>query len=303
MKKKIVITMLTMTLALTSLTGCGSAATEDAAEDTTTETTDATEDGGEDTEIANPWVDSDQAGVLSATGFDMAAPEGATNVYYSYMTDGSMADMTYSLDGSTWTYRMATADALTDISGLYIDWTAEIDDTVAGLAAKSYSYVDENDIATNMMIQWYDAVTGVCYSLSAYSSTDLDGMDIQVYAENIYQPLQGESTDDAAADAENELNTYFLGDFTSSYDGSTLSIADNSDGTYSVNVSIYRLADLSDGVGTFKDHKMYFEVKDPNENPMQGVIYRDNENNLEIKITDSTWDLISVDETFGDFAK
>lgn len=38
-------------------------------------TTDASEDEiYESTAMSNPWVDSDKAGVLAATGFDMVAP-------------------------------------------------------------------------------------------------------------------------------------------------------------------------------------------------------------------------------------
>ncbi len=128
-------------------------------------------------------------------------------------------------------------------------------------------------------------------------------MDIQAYAENLYVPLQGDATDDPEKDRENELNEYFLGEHKRSEDGSTLDIEDNGDGTFDIDINIVRLCSLEDGVGTFTEHKMTFDVTDPNGNPMSGVIYRDNDNSLTVKITDSTWDYLPNDEVLEGFGK
>ena len=164
-------------------------------------------------EIANPWIDSDREGVLENTGFDMPAPDGASDIYYSYTSDGNLAELSYTRDGIIWGYRMAYADALTDISGLYVEWTSEEAGTVLERNAIYYSYTNEDislgeiNATTNQLVIWYDEVTGVTYSLSAYAS-DLNGLDIQAYAESIYEPLQGDVTEnvteDATADATEE---------------------------------------------------------------------------------------------------
>lgn len=287
MKNRIVIAMMFLTLAATSLIGCGSS---DQQESTVVEETTEAAGGttvaeeAENTQLANPWTDSDRQGVLEATGFDMAAPEGASDVSYSYMAEDGLAQMTYILDGNDWTYRILSAAELTDISGLSVEWSYQGDATVAGLEGKDYAYGDINADNSDhyQMIQWYDAAAGVTYSLSVYSLHDLGGMDIQVFAESIYQPLQGEASDDAEADAENEINEYFLGDFTSNYDSSTMSIEANSDDTYTVQLSLFRTMDIEDTAATFKDHIIYFKSTDFD---VEGTIYRDSDNTLTVMIT------------------
>ncbi len=311
-KKLFLIITAAAAMSMTAMTGCSKTAdntateAESTAESTTEESTEESSEAEEVIGMPNPWTESDEQGVFEATGFELKAPEGATEVNYSYLQESNMAQMIYVLDGINWTYRMEPADELTDISGMYYDWTDEdkTEGTVSGREAVYYGYLapdgsDEEDV---QLVNWYDAVTGVTYSLSA-KAEDLDGMDIQAYAEAIYAPLQGEATVDAEADQTNELNEYFLGEHTKSDDGSTLTITDNNDGTFAVNIDIFRLCSLDDGVGTFSDHKMSFDVTDPAGNKMSGMIYRDSDNSLTVKITDSSWDYLQVDDTIEGFGK
>ncbi len=316
MKKRFVLSLLTITLGATWMAGCGStsaATAETSSAEASTESAetgkseDAAQGEGADqeetTEIANPWTESDAEGVAEATGFSMVPPDGAENVVYSYMEEGKLAQMRYDLDDAAWVYRMQMADALTDISGIYMDWTGD-EGTVSGLEAMYYGQCDLNDQTVDdvQLVNWYDAVSGVTYSLSA-TGPSLDGMDIQVYAENLYVPLQGDATDDPEADREKELNDYFLGKRERSYDGSTLTIADNADGTFRVDLDLFRLCSLENGTGTFADHKMTFTAMDPSGNDISAVIYRDSDNSLVVRITDSTWDYLPNDDVIDGFEK
>ncbi|MBQ7625381.1 MAG: hypothetical protein IJS65_08930 [Clostridia bacterium] len=258
--------------------------------------------------VANPWTQSDKQGVLEATGFEMTPPEGAADVSYSYMEKDKLAQMTYTLDGAEWVYRMQPADKLTDISGMYYEWKTEKGE-VAGREAVFQAWTDAQSASQTVdgaksvqVVCWYDAVTGVAYSLSA-SGDELNGMDIKVYAENVYSELQGESAGDADAEKAEELETYFLGEHSRKEDGSTLTITEKEDGTFKVDISIVRLCNLEDGEGTFEDHKMSFSVTDPAGNAMGGVIYRDSDNTLTVKITVSFWDLLPSGEVLEGFAK
>lgn len=142
--------------------------------------------------IANPWTTTDKQGVLDATGFNMEEPDGATDVDYSYMAEGKMAQLTYVYEGADWVYRIQPTEALTDISGMNYTWISDMAGEVSGLEAKymGYSEQDEeseyiDDMFFVQVVNWYDDAKGVTYSLSA-SGKNIDGMDIQVYAENLY---------------------------------------------------------------------------------------------------------------------
>ncbi len=254
--------------------------------------------------LANPWTESDMQGVAEATGFEMTAPEGATDVVYGYMQAIGLAQMSYVLDETKWVYRIQAADELTDISGMAYEWTAEEEGKVAERNAVYYVYCapedgEENDV---QVVNWYDAVTGVTYSLSAVSK-DLDGMDIQAVAESLYVPLQGDATGDADADSKSELADYFLGEHKRSYDESVLTVSDNNDGTFTIALSITRLCSLENGVGTFEDHKLNFEIEDPSENKMTGTIYRGSDDSLTVEITDSTWEYLKTGDVLEGFGK
>ncbi len=289
MKKKIVLLLSLSLSAAMMLSGCGSNADQG----------DAIEE-----EIANPWTTSDEQGVAEATGFDMIAPEGATDVSYSYMADDATAQMSYKLDDANWNYRIQTADELTDISGMEYQWLDKTECTVAGLEALYCGYNLTTSDSTEIVhvLNWYDALTGVTYSLSA-TDKEMSQEEMLAYAESLYVPLQGEATADSDADRERELNDYFLGEHTRSYDESVLSISANEDGTFNINLSITRLCTLENGVGTFADHKMTFTVTDPSENEMSGVIYLDSDNSLIVEITDSTWSLLPSGEILDGFGK
>ncbi len=312
MKNKLVLAMTVIAVSTAWMTGCSSTSGTSAEEGTSsdevweeTQETDGSDaaDTEASEEIANPWTESDEQGVAQATGFDMTPPDGAKEVAYSYLAEEGLAQMSYELEDAKWVYRMESADALTDISGLHMDWTGD-EGTVSGREAMYYGQCDPNDETTEdvMLVNWYDVVTGVTYSLSA-TGTDLSGMDMQVYAENLYVPSQGDATDDPAADRENELKSYFLGEHKKSEDGSSLVIADNGDGTFRVDLSITRLCSLEDGVGTFAEHKMTFTAADPNGEDISAMIYRDSDNSLVVRITNSTWEYLPNDEVIDGFGK
>lgn len=140
--------------------------------------------------MGNPWVDSDKAGVLEATGFDMEAPADAANVAYSYMTGTGMAQMNYVMEDAMWVYRMQHTDELEDISGMHYDWNYIEDSLINGMNAVEYSYASGSEdgfldsLECVRVINWYDDENKVTHSLSVIGN-DLNGMDTHVYAENL----------------------------------------------------------------------------------------------------------------------
>ena len=103
---------------------------------------------------------------------------------------------------------------------------------------------------------------------------------------------------DPDADAQAEIEEYFLGSFMTENEEVDLTISDNGDGTYGVRFGIFRLCSMDEGVGTYDEHKISFTTIDPSGEPMEGVIYRDSENSLTLKITNSTWSYIESDTEY-----
>lgn len=114
---------------------------------------------------------------------------------------------------------------------------------------------------------------------------------------------KGDSTDDPERDAKEEIENYYIGNHTRSYDGSELTIEKTGDWKFNVDLSIVGLCFLDGGVGTYDTHKINVQFDDPNGNKMSAVIYRDGDNNLAVRITDSSWDYLPDGEILDGFGK
>lgn len=149
--------------------------------------------------MINPWRDctEEEAGTYVPNGF--SAPEGSTNIRWSVCepVEGStnpeiMVQLDFDYEGLSYTAREQAVPGteITDISGLYYEWTSESDGILANWAGgkmpcKFYRYVGEEGYVD--LVLWFDIETGYAYSLSTQSD-DLDGFDIQAIAEMIYDP-------------------------------------------------------------------------------------------------------------------
>lgn len=253
--------------------------------------------------MGNPWVDSDKEGVLEATGFDLAAPAGATNVAYSYMPSTGMAQLNYTMDSAMWVYRVQPTDALEDISGIYCAWDYTEKTKVAGMDAMEYSYASEpaGEVIDSMdctrVINWFDAQNKVTHSLCVIG-TDLNGMDTIVYAEKLINPAAGapESVGAGSISEENmETGLYksFLGHHVSGYDGSEITIKESVDkGKLRVNVNLFRLCSLDDGIGIYENDAVSFHATDPNGNAIKCCLFYDSENSLCLEVEESSWEYL-----------
>ena len=165
MKKALVLLALIMLLALAA---CGGAQQEE--------------------ELANPWHDITEAEAAELCPASFAVPEGAENARWSVMDaeEGAspLVQLSFDLDGNSFTAReQLTDDAGADISGMYYDWTAQLDETLqnwGGLACRSSRHVGDDGYAD--LCAWYDEASGVSYSVSV-TAEDLDGFDLLAVAE------------------------------------------------------------------------------------------------------------------------
>lgn len=144
----------------------------------------------------NPWTASDKNGVLEATGFDINPPEGATDVYYSFIEESKLAQMTYVLDELEFTYRIKASSELEDISGMHYEWDSIADGAIYTNEAEYFMYSpsDTEEEATDSdnevaVLNWFDSASGITYSLSVIGD-DLNETNITAYAEAVYEPIQ-----------------------------------------------------------------------------------------------------------------
>ncbi len=115
------------------------------------------------------------------------------------------------------------------------------------------------------------------------------------------QPEATEVSESSSQDTGNASAGSFVGKHISSYDGSALTISDNGDGTYKVDIELYRLYSFENGVGTLEGDQMTFVVDDPNGEKLTGEITRDSNNVFTVTITESSWSLLANGDSFTDF--
>ena len=139
--------------------------------------------------VANPWTDTTREGMMEAIGLTLGVPEGATNVTWRMMKDPQMGELQFTWYGEDYTARVAPAEVFEDISGLYYEWDQEAACAVGrceGVTRRAHAEGETVDVCL-----WYDALTGLMYSVSA-AAPDLDGFDILAAAEQVYVPMQTE---------------------------------------------------------------------------------------------------------------
>ena len=149
--------------------------------------------------IANPWVDLTADQLMEASGLSFGVPEGAEDVVYRYLENDGLAEMQFNWEGDEFCARIQPAGEWTDISGMYFDWENEEAVTIhycKGIIGQAQT--GSEDWIERCM--WFDAAPGLMCSLAVYS-TDLDGLDLTVLAEQVYIPPQGDVDGPESTDA------------------------------------------------------------------------------------------------------
>lgn len=139
--------------------------------------------------MANPWTDTDAAGLMDALGLELGVPEGATNVEWRMLEAEQMGELCFRWNDEDYTARIAPADEFEDISGMYFEWEQEEGCQVGRCQGVCFRAHDGGN--TVDLCLWYDALTGLMYSLSV-TDTDLDGFDITAAAQQVFVPMQTE---------------------------------------------------------------------------------------------------------------
>ena len=146
--------------------------------------------------MANPWVDLTEDELTQASGVTFGVPEGAENVIYRWCESESLAEMQFTLDGDEFCARIKPSaleeGQLENISGMYFEWENEEEVTVGESCRGTIGQAQTGTEDFVELVQWYDVVPGLMYSLSVYT-TELDGLDLVAVANMVYVPMQGEA--------------------------------------------------------------------------------------------------------------
>ncbi len=200
--KRIHIALLLFFVLLTgSIAGCAPSSAQQAAPPTP-EPAEETAPVG----LVNPLRETDEAGLVEATGLSLPAPEGAENVRRSYLAipnEAPIAQLEFTLDGAEATLR-ARPSGLTepmDISGLYYEWTESASAQVGYCTAQLHTNGDAGYIA------WVDVVPGILYNLAMNRGASAEKL--SELANAAFFPVQGEvGGDEAGTAAEEDAERY-----------------------------------------------------------------------------------------------
>ena len=96
--------------------------------------------------------------------------------------------MRFTLNGVEFIARIKSVGEWEDLSGIYVTWDSTEDCEISYCSGKLMT--GKLDGETVELVEWFDIVPGVMYSLSC-SDKDLDGLDIIAVAEQVFKPMQG----------------------------------------------------------------------------------------------------------------
>ena len=146
-------------------------------------------------QMANPWRDITEAEANELCPKSFIVPQDAQNVQWRVLDSaadpsgvpGALVQLSFDLYINSFTAReQVTGDPDADISGMYYDWTHQMDVTLKNLAdtvCHTYRWIGEEGYAD--LCIWYDAESKTSYSVSVTAS-DLDGFDLSAIAEALH---------------------------------------------------------------------------------------------------------------------
>ena len=138
--------------------------------------------------VMNPIQEVDYKGLIELTGIPLNVPEEAKDVAYLVINGTNpIAQVKFSLDGKEYCYRACATGEFeaVDISGLYYEWSENVDIEVGYCAGKMYT---REGIG---VVTWLDIALGINYTLSC--DTDANGEELLTLADSIFVELQGDS--------------------------------------------------------------------------------------------------------------
>ena len=158
----------------------------------------------------------------------------------------------------------------------------------------------ENVGETTMVQTAEDAYTSEAVATTEMNDDSVDVISVDDTEETKIVAAQSEeeTTQSRNIEVEKKTEDVYVGEY-KDYDTNepNLKIKILEDGSYSVQITIYRLTTLEDGVGELTEQGLEFQAIDAAGNPIGGIITREGDEAV-VTFTDSTWELIENGTAF-----
>ena len=140
--------------------------------------------------ISNPWVETDEKGLMQTLGLEFNIPEEAEDVMFRMNESEQLAEMQFVLYKMPFTARIKPSGLeMEDISGLNYKWEFEKESNDHWFRDKIMKARDGKNTVEAFL--WFDIVPGLTYSIST-EAPDLDGFDIIAVAQMVWHQAQGD---------------------------------------------------------------------------------------------------------------
>ena len=142
-------------------------------------------------------------------------------------------------------------------------------------------------------------VIGMTLCLAACGSKAVSDKEKETSPKTEVSSKDAQDTDMKENEEKQQLDeAAYIGEYKDNdVDEVAMEIAKGEKEDYKIHISIYRLADFDDGVGTLTEKGMTFTATDPEGNPISGIIELDG-NMAEVTFTDSTWSLLKEKSSY-----
>lgn len=243
--------------------------------------------------IINPLKEVTREELLEETGISFVDEYVTTEPQYFVLTppdssEKKIAELRFTVGDYELTYRAQPTDKLEayDMNGLYYEWDTEEDVKVSYCDAKLMKCSEAAGL------YWIDVVPGINYSLSCIGD---------IYEEQfigLAELLFDSNVDDAPVSPAYD----YEGEYSSCDDENIVILTRQEDGTYSIEVDMYRLCSM-EGEANDVDGAAEFRVTDPSDEDMYGVFYVNDDDTYTLMITESTWEYIKTGDIFEGYIR
>lgn len=244
-------------------------------------------------QLVNPLKEVTKDELLAETGITFVDEYITLEPKYFVITpakpdEKKIAELRFTVGECELTYRAQPTDKLEayDMTGLFYDWDEEKDVKVADCDAKYMKCAEASGI------YWIDVDSGINYSIACVG--DMDESQLEGCASLIFEAPSPD--DPPVAPAYDYEGTY------SDADTDTVVMKRKEDGTYSIEIGIFRLC-LLEGEANDVDGAAEFSVDDPNGNEMTGVFYVNEDDTYTIYFTGADWTYIKTGDSFEGFKR